>query len=168
MSALCLVVGQLLPDGCTLAGAAAILADRAPDVRLYIPGKRADERLASLPNVELPGRLSDDELLRTYQNETLLVMALHDSTANCVLLEAMSCGLPIVCTDVGGVREYVSDDCARFVPPREPEALAETVIATLGDGELLSRMSAAGRGRALGFDWRQTAKRLVDAYSKLA
>jgi glycosyltransferase involved in cell wall biosynthesis len=46
-----------------------------------------------------------------------------------VLLEASATGLPIVATDVGGNREIVLDGVTGFlVPPRNPEALARTML----------------------------------------
>jgi N-acetyl-alpha-D-glucosaminyl L-malate synthase BshA len=63
-------------------------------------------------------------------------------------LEAMSCGVPVVATDSGGVREVVSDDCGFVVPVGSVEALAEKMRAVLDDGALARRMGEAGRARA--------------------
>ncbi len=44
------------------------------------------------------------------------------------LLEAMSCGLPSVCTAVGGVPEIIAEGVGDLVPPNQPENLAERLV----------------------------------------
>ena len=67
-----------------------------------------------------------------------------------VVIEAMLSGLPVVATDVGGVREVVVEGETGFlVPPQDPSALASALERLLGDAELRRQMGAAGRKRAL-------------------
>ena len=60
-------------------------------------------------------------------------------------VEAMACGVPCVLTEIpsylgfGSGREY-----ARFVPPRDPVAVAEAVHEVLSDPELWGQLRAAG------------------------
>ena len=66
------------------------------------------------------------------------------------ILEAMVAGKPVVATDVGAVRELVSEgETALLVPPEDPAALAAALGGLLADPELRARMGAAGRRRAL-------------------
>lgn len=63
-------------------------------------------------------------------------------------LEAMTFGLPIVGTDIAGVREQVEHGVnGLVVPPSAPLALADALETLLKDGELRSRMGQAGRDR---------------------
>lgn len=63
-------------------------------------------------------------------------------------LEAMSCGLPIVGTDIAGVREQVEDGVNGFVvPPSDNLALAEALERLLADPTLRLQMGKAGRER---------------------
>lgn len=64
-----------------------------------------------------------------------------------ILLEAMACGRPIVCTTAGGMPEVVDKACARLVPPGDPQALESEIIRVLGDRERSSAMGEAGRRR---------------------
>jgi len=59
------------------------------------------------------------------------VLASLTENCPCVLLEAMASGLPIVATDVGGVREFVPEHMGAFAPREDPEALAGTIAAML-------------------------------------
>ncbi len=62
------------------------------------------------------------------------------------VLEAMSCGLPVVATDVGGVGEAVSDGVSgRLVAPGDTEAFAAALEELLGDASLRATMGERGR-----------------------
>jgi glycosyltransferase involved in cell wall biosynthesis len=60
-----------------------------------------------------------------------------------VLLEAFAAGLPVVATDVGGIREAVGD-AALLVPPDDPAAAAEALAKIAADAELRARLVRAG------------------------
>lgn len=61
------------------------------------------------------------------------------------LLEAMSCGLPAVCTSVGGMPEIIREDTGFTVPPKQPEALAHKICELLDNKEM--RISFGRRAR---------------------
>jgi glycosyltransferase involved in cell wall biosynthesis len=67
------------------------------------------------------------------------------------LLEAMSAGLPVVATRVGGVPEVVDDATAILVPPEEPARLAEGLSRALDVSPALNRLVARARDRAQRF-----------------
>lgn len=67
-----------------------------------------------------------------------------------VILEAMACGLPVVATDVGAVREVVEDGVTGFVvPPLDTEAIARATRRLLDDPALRTRMGEVARRRAV-------------------
>src|SRR5690606_34581600 len=66
-----------------------------------------------------------------------------------VLLEAAASSLPIVCTDVGGNRQLVSDNVTGYVvPPSQPLALRQAMV-TLMDMPREERERFGRRGRRL-------------------
>jgi glycosyltransferase involved in cell wall biosynthesis len=73
------------------------------------------------------------------------------STTECFplsVLEAMACARPVVCTDVGGICEMVSDGVTGYlVPPMDPPRLAVRITEILSDPELARRLGQAGRMR---------------------
>jgi glycosyltransferase involved in cell wall biosynthesis len=65
------------------------------------------------------------------------------------LLEALAAGTPVVATRVGGLEELVDEGrTGRLVPPRNPAALAEAVLAVLADSEARAAMGVAARRAA--------------------
>ena len=57
-----------------------------------------------------------------------------------VLLEAMAAGCPIVATNVGGNSIAIKDKVnGVLVPPREPSALAESIVTLLNDPTLMNK-----------------------------
>jgi glycosyltransferase involved in cell wall biosynthesis len=63
-------------------------------------------------------------------------------------VEAMSVGLPIVTTAIGGAREILDDTCALLVPPDNPDALANALNVLLEDGALRHRLGDNGKSQA--------------------
>jgi glycosyltransferase involved in cell wall biosynthesis len=82
-----------------------------------------------------------------YAAADVLVLPSHSEGSPNVLLEAMSAGLPIVATAVGGVPEVVKhDESALLVPAADPGALAAAIARVLTEqnlGERLTTNSAA-------------------------
>jgi len=81
-------------------------------------------------------------------------------------LEALSCAVPVVATDVGAFRDFVTPDCGLIVPKDDADALT-TAIASILDGNL-AELGTAGRHHvqnAFGLD--REANALVTLYQQL-
>jgi glycosyltransferase involved in cell wall biosynthesis len=65
------------------------------------------------------------------------------------VIEAMAAGLPVIASDVGGLRELVEDGVTGFlVPAGDVDGLAEALARIVGDPELRRTLGDAGRARA--------------------
>jgi glycosyltransferase involved in cell wall biosynthesis len=81
------------------------------------------------------------------------------------MLEAMSCELPVVVTDCGGIAEAVDDDVEGLVvPARSPRGVASALIELAGDPDRRREMGRAGRRRVEG---EFTLDRQIDAFADL-
>jgi colanic acid/amylovoran biosynthesis glycosyltransferase len=100
--------------------------------------------------VHLHGHLQPAQVLAKLQQSDIFVLSsLSEGLSNAVL-EAMSCGLPVVTTDCGGMAEAVTDGVAGFlVPLRDPQAMGTALIKLAQNPNLRLRMGAAGRARIL-------------------
>lgn len=80
-----------------------------------------------------------------------------------VLMEAMAVGLPVVTTDVSGLPELVEDGVqGAVVPPEDPVALADAIMAIGSDPERRAAMGRSGRAKvAAGFRIEPNVERLL-------
>jgi glycosyltransferase involved in cell wall biosynthesis len=85
-----------------------------------------------------------------------------------VLVEAMACGAPAICTDVASMPEVVVDGVTGFiVPPNDPAALRERLLWIRDHPERAREMGQAGRRRVLEqFTWQSVVRRCLDAYEE--
>ena len=95
---------------------------------------------------EFPGPRTGAALDRTYAEADLLVLPSRGEAYGMVVTEALARGLPVVASDVGGVREALRDG-GLLVPPDDPVALAAALRAWLEDAELRDQLRAAARER---------------------
>jgi glycosyltransferase involved in cell wall biosynthesis len=139
----------------------------ADDVR-----RRARE-LGLGDRVRFPGALTGQELDRAYAAADLLVLASQAETYGMVVTEALSRGLPVLATDVGGVSEALGYGEAStrpgvLVPPGDPAAIGAALRAWLEDAELRDRLRLAARGRRAKLrPWAATASAVADVLARV-
>lgn len=120
-----------------------------------------------MENVRFSSGVSDAELLAKYRSASCLLHTAEQATANNVLVEALACGVPVVAERVGGIPEYVTDDCALLAAPHDAAALADA-IRQLGISAAQRRnMGLAARGRALELAWPKVAAQMGAIYRTL-
>jgi glycosyltransferase involved in cell wall biosynthesis len=164
----CLFVGQWLRDFDMLQAVVQAMGATHPEIRFKIVTRRdRADAFAGQSNVTALSAVSDGDLLEAYQTADLLLLPLTDCTANCALLEGMACGLPVVATDVGGIRDYVDESHARLVPRGDVEGMCDAIRDVLADRGLQSELAANSRRKALQYDWSLVADRLVKVYETI-
>jgi len=104
------------------------------------------ERAGLGAQLELPGFVPFGEpLFRLYREADAFVHVALTEGVPGVICEAMASGLPIVATDVGGIRAATGDGAAALlVPPGDPAALAAAVRRLAAEPELRERLASAG------------------------
>jgi glycosyltransferase involved in cell wall biosynthesis len=85
-----------------------------------------------------------------------------------VALEAMASGLPVVASDIPGVREVVSDGVEGYLAnPLDARSFAERIDALLSDPLSRARFGRNGRARVLReFTWDKVADRVLRVYEE--
>lgn len=139
-----------------LVHAVAILRAAGVDAQLEIIGSGPERaRVAYTAHdlgieaaVALSGALPPANVRERLQQADVFVLAsLSEGISNAVL-EGMSCGLPVVTTDCGGMGEAVSDGVEGFVVPlRHPHAMADALAKLAASTELRGTMGDAARAR---------------------
>jgi glycosyltransferase involved in cell wall biosynthesis len=156
------------------------LLERHPDAQLTVIGAGPDEAWlraqAGRLGVEraltwMPWQ-ARDEVLRAYpRHDVFLYPSLHDSSGNAVL-EALAGGLPVVCLNLGGPGELVTDGCGIRVEAGESAqvvgGLANALGALADRPQLIEQMSRAAQQRARRqFSWRRQVERMEALYLEL-
>jgi glycosyltransferase involved in cell wall biosynthesis len=120
-------------------------------------------------NVELPGAADQDQVLKWWSSATIGVLTSDNEGMPVSLMEAASCGVPVVATAVGGIPELVQDGITGLlVPPRDPDALATALQRLLLDEGLHKQMRAATRQRASElFSVTRQVDQLLGVWSKI-
>ena len=109
-----------------------------------------------------------DNIVAVYHSAAVVVLTSVSEAFPYSVLEAMSCGRPVVATDVGGVREALESSGA-LVPPRDAEALAGEVRRLLDDPALRAQLGERARAAVVErFRVDHTIARYLDLYTELA
>jgi glycosyltransferase involved in cell wall biosynthesis len=142
-----------------------------PRARLVVIGdgpeharlRRLVQKLGLQGGVQLLGALPDDAAVRAYyRRAAVFCLPSVQEGFGIVLLEAMAAGLPIVATTAAAVPEVVPHGQAGLlVPPSDPEALAEALIALLSAPGLRAEMGAFGAEYVARYDWARVAERFL-------
>lgn len=133
----------------------AALAERYPGATLTMAGPDrgllADTRsyaveLGIADRVRFPGYLGQHEKAEALFHHDLFLNTTRIDNTPVSVIEAMGAGLPVVATDVGGLRDLAEDGRdALLVPDGDPAALADAMIDVLGHREVAERLRTGGR-----------------------
>lgn len=167
-----LFVGQWLRDFDVLEASMRIIWNHLPEVTLDCVIPRFSRSSTSLMRLAVDKRvrwhadISADELLALYQSATLLYLPLLDAVANNAIVEGLSCGLPIISTNVGGISEYIPQGAGELCHPNDPEDHANAAIKWLLDDTLKTKASIIGRSYASEYlDWYNITEKFISEIS---
>jgi len=120
-----------------------------PEARLILVGdgpERAELERAAVDRVEFRGAVSRDEALRTVAGAEAALLSSDWENLPHSVVEALSVGVPVVATAVGGVPEVVRDgENGLLVSPGRPAELAAAVRRILEEPGLRDRLAAAAK-----------------------
>ena len=147
------------------------------DIRFILAGKgtiknyleRRINALGLKKNFYFAGFVDRARLLEYYQNAAIYVLPSYYEGLPTSLLEAMSCGIPSIATDVEGSSELITDGkTGLLVPPRNPKGLADAILRLLDDEELRRRIGANARKHIVNnYDWEIITGGIEKVYTSL-
>jgi len=136
-----------------------------PNVELTLIGKRVGECRAldaALRVHRWIPSLPHGEVLQEIRRHDVMVFPSLFEGFGLVVLEAMSCGVPVIATVQGGAPDFLSDGEDGFlVPIRSAEAIAEKLELLIRDRDRLSAMSQAAMRKAAQHSWESYRRHLV-------
>ncbi len=126
------------------------------------------EELGIADKVVFRGGIVDEELVRLYQQATVFCLPSIDQTEafGIVLVEAMACGLPVIASDLPGVRSVVENGQSGYlVKPKDVKDLASKIEKILTDDNLGKFFSQQSSLRVEKFyRWPEIIKKLKTIY----
>ena len=127
------------------------------------------EAAAHQERIHFTGWLSPSQLTRWYRSADVLVVPSRYEPFGMVILEGMAHGLPIVASDVGGPAEILEHGRTGLLfPSRDAAALADQLIALVGDRGLRQRLGRAGAEEArLSWTWPKRVAAMGEVYAEL-
>ena len=102
-------------------------------------------------------------MAEVYGAADLFIEASSQAGWNNPAAEALACRVPLICTDIGGVRDFAfHEQTALLVPPGDVPALAAAILRMAQDAGLRERLAAAGLETIGRFDWDRSADQLIE------
>jgi starch synthase len=143
-----LVIGGEKRDGIDYEGA----------VRTCRPGQR----------IVVTGRLEDNEVAAVFRRSDVFVFPTLADTFPLVVLEAMSHGLPVIASNVGGIPHQLAADCGVLVPPGEIDALVDAIAVMADDPSRSRAMGENARCRVRdSYSWESAADAALTGYARV-
>jgi glycosyltransferase involved in cell wall biosynthesis len=158
-----------------LIGAVALLREKIPHLRLVIAGDGPER-----PKLETQVRASGlekavrfagwiDDVAAELSSWDLYVQPSLAEGLGISVLEAMAAGIPVVASDVGGLKEVIDDGATGFlIPPRDTGALATKIERLASEATLRAKMGEAARAHVIEhFNLERESQAIRTAYEEL-
>lgn len=157
--------------------AAHILHLRYPHVNFIFTGKgpykkfieKKIKQLKLENTIFLVNYVSKNELLKLYQNATIYILPSYYEGLPTSLLEALSCGISCIATNVSGNNEIiVHGSNGLLTPPNNPRKLADSIEYLLENLDEKRKFSITGRETIIShYSWDTIADHYIELYKKL-
>jgi len=149
----------------TLSGISLVLAgvDRGTARDLARLSERAGGRV---PLITFAGPVSEQMLVALYRRAAALVYPSRYEGFGLPLLEAMSCGTPVIAADTSSIPEVLGD-AGVLLHPENEDAWKDAIGRVLEDPGHVAELTRLGFARAATFSWQRTAVETAAVYRKL-
>jgi glycosyltransferase involved in cell wall biosynthesis len=153
-----------------------VIQDRFPEARLLVAGYGSEEaklkELAlelKLENTEFLGRIAHERMPEIYAKADIYLNSSVVDNMPLSIIEAFSCGLPVVSTNAGGI-SYICEngETALLVDKNDYEALAREAVSVLDDGELAQKIINNARRECEKYSPENVRGRWLEIYQNLA
>ena len=158
-----------LIDGFTL------LVQEHPEVRLLMIGRgpQKEECSQKMHDLGLSDKVTirdfvpNSELPKIYQDSDVFVLPSINEGIPRTILESMSSGVPVVCTELPQLVDIVTG-CGLLIPLRDSQAVSDAVSKILADQSLANTLGKNGREKMIThFSWEDTVKQTLLLYEEL-
>lgn len=150
-----------------------IIREKIPGIKLVIAGNHSGFGSAPLHKMmdDLQNDLillkgvSEEELVLLYNSAELFIFPSFAEGFGLPVLEAMSCGTPVVISGISALPE-VGGDAAVYCDPCNPDDIALKALSVLNDADKKDELRKRGLKRAAEFSWEKSAQKLLEIWEK--
>lgn len=123
----------------------------------------------NLKNTEFVGRIEPAEMPKIYDKADIYLNASIVDNMPLSIIEAFSCGLPVVSTDAGGIPYLCENgETALLVAVKDYEALAREAIRLIEDNDLAQKIIHTARQNCVKYSWANVRGEWLDIYRQSA
>ncbi len=153
-----------------------LIQNKFPAAQLIVAGYGSEESFLknlaaelNLQNTKFIGRIEPKNMPEIYDSADIYLNASVVDNMPLSIMEAFSCGLPIVSTDAGGI-PYVCETgkTALLVRKKDFEALAREAIRLVEDNDLAQKIIHTARQNCVKYSWANVRGEWLDIYRDLA
>lgn len=137
-----------------------------PELESLKQVNRMIDRLHLEGRIIRPGNITTDELVAFYNLASVYVQPSLYEGFGLSVLEALSCGTPVVCSDRGSLPE-VGGEAVVYFDPTNLRQFVLVMIDVLENKSLQSKLSNLGLKRAENFSWEKLAEQTKQVYSQV-
>jgi len=116
--------------------------------------------------VSFHGTMSTQEIAETMQSSDMFVLFSNYENLPCVIIEAFAAGLPVISTDVGGIREHLTPDKGRLIAARDEQALLDAINNML-DNLTSYNKDALHKYASENFSYERIGERFTEIYTSV-
>lgn len=124
-------------------------------------GQRSQLKVVPV-NVKLLGRVTDEELVRLYNQASCFIFPSIYEGFGLPPIEAMECGCPVLASDIPVIHE-VCIDAAEYFDPNNIDSIRDTIVGYFREQQNKKKtMQTRGYANAHRFDWGKTAQHIIE------
>ena len=139
------------------------IVGNGPDRQYY---EKLTEKLELGKMIKFCGIKSKSEVAKYMTKCDFLVLPSLWENLPCVLIEAMASGIPVIATDVGGVKEMINENVGLLIPPKNTKALEKAIEHMLANCRHYSRERIAKYAREK-FSYAAVSRQLDGVYREV-
>jgi glycosyltransferase involved in cell wall biosynthesis len=116
--------------------------------------------------VEFKGFCPREKLPAVYAQGDAFILTSRSEAFGNVFAEAMSCGLPVIGADVGGIPDLISEKNGLLVEPGNIDAIQSAILKLMNSRQLCAKMGLASRERIeRNYRWPNIAEQFLQLYT---
>lgn len=149
-----------------------IVNEKFPNTKLVMIGdgplKKSIEKMIRIKNLQnnviMKNNISNLEIYQEYQHSKIFALSSIEEGVPRTILEALSCEVPVVCSDLPQLRGIVKGN-GLLVEPRNSDEFAQSLMSLLTDNKMSREFGEEGRNKIVkNYSWNDTVEKTMELY----